>query len=119
MGPVELEAHVLADPFTQHYAVNYLGMVVGTTSTLQLYNLANIGNEINNITEYLPLSEFFQNSLIGVNITCVCGYMSITITITITVTITTTIAITMTKMMMMMTTMMLLTMMIIKIPKTE
>ncbi|KAL9962224.1 hypothetical protein ACROYT_G031306 [Oculina patagonica] len=65
MGPIELEAHVLADPFTQHYAVNYLGMVVGTTTTLTLYNLANTGNQINNISEYLPLSEFFQNSLTG------------------------------------------------------
>ncbi len=117
MGPVELEAHVLADPFTQHYAVNYLGMVVGTTSTLGIYNLANIGNEINNITEYLPLSAFFQNSLIGVNITSVCEYISITITITVTtktVTITTTIAITIA----IMTTTTTTTMMII-IPKTD
>ena len=66
VAPLQLETHVLTDPFVKDYALNYLGMVVGSAATLGFYTVANFGKEINNISEYRTLSDFFKSALTGV-----------------------------------------------------
>ena len=72
MGPVQLNAVALSDPFMSDYTIQYLAMVAGNQVTLGTYNFAHLGKEINDISEYLSLSEFFQSIAKGVNTNFLC-----------------------------------------------
>ena len=68
----ELGAVALKDPFMAYYTTAYVTMTRASNSLHQLYqNLTSELGEINQISEYLALSEFFQTGLepiVGVNL---------------------------------------------------
>jgi len=64
-NPVELRIIALADPFISHYTHNYLLQAVEAIGSVAKYGLAHhLGKEpINHISEYLSLSNWFQNAM--------------------------------------------------------
>ncbi|RMX52690.1 hypothetical protein pdam_00004231 [Pocillopora damicornis] len=64
MTAQELGAVALKDPFMAYYTTAYVTMTRASNSLHQLYqNLTSELGEINQISEYLALSEFFQTGL--------------------------------------------------------
>ena len=68
MNPVQLSAVALSDPFMSHFTSQYLLMVAGAQAVRGLHVLGHIGQEVNDMSEYLDISEFFQSSVKGVNL---------------------------------------------------
>ena len=71
----ELAAVALKDPFMRYYTVGYLGMVQANNAIFKKYNNLSLG-EINHISEYLPLTAYFQKApekVLGVN----TGFLSL------------------------------------------
>lgn len=64
-NPVELRIIALADPFISHYTHNYLLQAVEAIGSVAKYGLTHhLGKEpINEISEYLSLSNWFQNAM--------------------------------------------------------
>ena len=71
MTAQELGAVALKDPFMAYYTTAYVQMTRASNSLREVYeNLTAEQGEINHMSEYLALSEFFQTGLepiIGVN----------------------------------------------------
>ena len=68
----ELAAVALKDPFMRFITAAYLGMAKASNTIFEKYKSLTGGKEINDISEYLELSEFFQSTLepvFGVNTT--------------------------------------------------
>ncbi|XP_078384528.1 polyunsaturated fatty acid 5-lipoxygenase-like [Oculina patagonica] len=65
MNPVQLSAVAMADPFTSHFTTNYLLMITASQVTKGVYSLAHLGKEINDMSEYLSMTEFFQSRING------------------------------------------------------
>ena len=72
MTAKELAAVALKDPFMKYVTTAYVSMTQASNTIFETYNNLTGGKEINSISEYLALSEFFQSTLgpiIGVNST--------------------------------------------------
>ena len=72
MTPQELAPIVFGDPFSRYYAKAYTQTLKTNEAVLAKYNNETHGQEINDLSEYLKMSEFFQSvlePLIGVNTT--------------------------------------------------
>ena len=66
----QLIALALNDPFSKYYTIAYVQTTTASTETLRLYNNITDGEEINNMSDYLGIAEFFSSTLeaaIGVN----------------------------------------------------
>ncbi|KAJ7340326.1 Cation-independent mannose-6-phosphate receptor [Desmophyllum pertusum] len=61
MTQKELAAVALKDPFMRYYTVGYLVMVQANDAIFKKYNNLSLG-EINHISEYLPLTAYFQKA---------------------------------------------------------
>lgn len=62
-SPVELRMIALMDPFMGDYTHHYLLQVAHAIKSLTEYELKNLGKEINDISGYLTLSDFFQSEM--------------------------------------------------------
>lgn len=73
-NPVELRIIALADPFISHYTHNYLLQAVEAIGSVAKYGLAHhLGKEpINHISEYLSLSNWFQNAMENKGLVNIC-----------------------------------------------
>ncbi|XP_078383880.1 polyunsaturated fatty acid 5-lipoxygenase-like isoform X2 [Oculina patagonica] len=60
MGPLELSAVALTDPFISHYMTQYLLTVTESQATHDIYSLAYLKKEIKEIAEYLLLGEIYH-----------------------------------------------------------
>lgn len=70
MTSKQLGAVALQDPFMRYFTVAYVGMTEASNALYEKYNKLTSGQEINNISDYLELSKFFQSFLepaVGVN----------------------------------------------------
>lgn len=70
MTSKQLGAVALQDPFMRYFTVAYVGMAEASNVLYEKYNKLTSGQEINNISDYLELSKFFQSFLepaVGVN----------------------------------------------------
>lgn len=70
MTPKQLGAVALKDPFMRYFTVAYVGMTEASNALYEKYYNLTSGQEINNISDYLELSKFFQSFLepaVGVN----------------------------------------------------
>lgn len=70
MTSKQLGAVALQDPFMRYFTVAYVGMAEASNALYEKYNKLTSGQEINNISDYLELSKFFQSFLepaVGVN----------------------------------------------------
>ena len=61
MTPSELAVLLTQDPFSRHWVTSYLSTVLASNASLYQYLSITGGKEITNISEYLPLSAFFQS----------------------------------------------------------
>ncbi|XP_078378230.1 polyunsaturated fatty acid 5-lipoxygenase-like isoform X2 [Oculina patagonica] len=62
MTAKELGVVALKDPFMRYYFTAYIGMTALSNEIFETYNKTTYGNEITKMSEYLPLSEFFQST---------------------------------------------------------
>lgn len=70
MTSKQLGAVALQDPFMRYFTVAYVGMAEASNALYEKYYNLTSGQEINNISDYLELSKFFQSFLepaVGVN----------------------------------------------------
>ncbi|XP_068673782.1 polyunsaturated fatty acid 5-lipoxygenase-like isoform X1 [Montipora foliosa] len=63
MTPSELAVLLTQDPFSRYWVTSYLSTVLASNASLYQYLSITGGKEITNISEYLPLSAFFQSFL--------------------------------------------------------
>ncbi|XP_068716666.1 polyunsaturated fatty acid 5-lipoxygenase-like isoform X2 [Montipora capricornis] len=63
MTPNELAVVLTQDPFSRYFVNGYLATVLASNASLYQYLSITGGKEITNISEYLPLSAFFQSFL--------------------------------------------------------
>ena len=63
MIPAELAAVVFKDPFTRYYTTAYTQTLQTNEKVLERYNNETFGQAINDFSEYLKISEFFQSVL--------------------------------------------------------
>ncbi|XP_068762357.1 uncharacterized protein [Montipora capricornis] len=63
MTPGELAAVLTQDPFSRYYFTTYAQTLLASNASLHLYLNIHDGREITDISEYLPLSAFFQSAL--------------------------------------------------------
>ncbi|XP_068671926.1 polyunsaturated fatty acid 5-lipoxygenase-like isoform X3 [Montipora foliosa] len=61
MTPNELAVVLTQDPFSRYCVTSYLSTVLASNASLYQYLSITGGKEIANISEYLPLSAFFQS----------------------------------------------------------
>ena len=68
--PDKLAPLLLGDPFSRYYTTLYLNTVKTNKKALETYNNDTRGQEVNDLSEYSRMTEFFQpllEPLIGVN----------------------------------------------------
>ena len=63
MTPNELAVVLTQDPFSRYFVNGYITTVLASNASLHQYLSITGGKEITNISEYLPLSAFFQSFL--------------------------------------------------------
>lgn len=82
--PDKLAPLLLGDPFSRYYTSLYINTVKANNKALEKYNKDSGGQEINDLSEYLRMTEFFQpllEPLIGVNTFYFCTSVRIVIAI--------------------------------------
>ena len=71
MTSAQLGDVALKDPFMRYFTTAYVGMTSASNKLFETYTSMTAGQEIDNISDYLELSKFFQSTLepaVGVNI---------------------------------------------------
>ena len=62
-NPLELRIIALADPFMRDYTHHYLLQAAEAIGSVVKYGSTNLEKEINDISEYLNLTDWFQNAM--------------------------------------------------------